>query len=64
MFYSVKIPYFVKDNLPESQTVRLIETVRLFFTEAVLRSYDTFNRVIWEILQTVRLIETILIIES
>ena len=64
LLHSVKVPYFVKDNILESQTVRLIETVRLFFAEAVLRSYGTFNRVIWEIFQTVRLIETVLIIES
>ena len=29
-----------------------------------MRSYGTFNRVIWKIFQTVRLIETVLIIET
>ena len=29
LLYSVQVPYFVKDNIPESQTVRLIETVQL-----------------------------------
>ena len=47
-----------------TQTVRLIETVQLNLWKAILRSYGTFNRVIKENLRTVRLIETVLIIES
>ena len=46
------------------QTVRLIETLRLFFADSTLRSYCTFNRVIWKNFHTVRLIQTLLIIES
>ena len=46
------------------QTVRLIETVRLFILRATLRSYGKFNRVMWKFFQTVRLIETVRIIES
>ena len=47
-----------------TQTVRLIETVQLNLWKAISRSYGTFNRVIKENLRTVRLIETVLIIES
>ena len=46
------------------QTVRLIETVRLNLRKAISRSYGTFNRDIKENFRTVRLIETVLIIES
>ena len=52
------------EPIPESQTVRLIETVRLFFPDKTLRSYCMFNRVTWKIFQSVRLIQTLLIIES
>ena len=45
-------------------TVRLIETVRLFILRATLRWYGTFNRVMWKFFQTVRLKETVRIIES
>ena len=47
-----------------TQTVRLIETVQLNLKKAISRSYGTFNRVIKENFRTVRLIETVLIIES
>ena len=47
-----------------TQTVRLIETVRLNLKKAISRSYGTFNRVVKENFRTVRLIETVLIIES
>ena len=47
-----------------TQTVRLIETVQLNLLKAILRLYGTFNRVIKENFRTVRLIETVLIIES
>ena len=53
-----------EETVPEIQTVRLIETVRLSILESTWRSYGTFNRVIWLEFQTVRLIETVLIIES
>ena len=48
----------------KDMTVRLIETVRLFLLEVFLRSYCTFNRVVLKNVQTVRLIETWLIIET
>ena len=47
-----------------TKTVRLIETVQLNLWKAISRSYGTFNRVIKENFRTVRLIETVLIIES
>ena len=47
-----------------TQTVRLIETVRLNLKKAISRSYGTFNRVVKENFRTVRLIQTVLIIES
>ena len=54
----------IKETVPEIQTVRLIETVRLSILQSTRRSYGTFNRVIRVKFQTVRLIETVLIIES
>ena len=51
-------------NRVKTQTVRLIETVQLNDWKALSRSYGTFNRVIKENFRTVRLIETVLIIES
>ena len=62
--------YFINNTISrvkyrsQTPTVRLIETVRLSIFRTILRSYYTFNRVILKILQTVRLIETWLIIES
>ena len=50
--------------MKEVQTVRLIETVRLSILDCIWRSYSTFNRVIRLKFPTVRLIETVLIIES
>ena len=56
--------YFIKNTFSrvkyrsQTPTVSLIETVRLSIFRTILRSYCTFNRVIWKILQTVRLIET------
>lgn len=51
-------------NRVKTKTVRLIETVQLNVWKALSRSYGTFNRVIKENFGTVRLIETVLIIES
>ena len=48
-------------TIGDGQTV---ETVRLIFRKSNFRSYGTFNRVIWEKFQTVRLIQTVRIIES
>ena len=46
------------ETISDGQTVRLIETVRLIFRMSNFRSYGTFNRVIWEKFQTVRIIES------
>ena len=51
-------------NRVMTQTVRLIETVRLNVWKAIVRSYGTFNRVIKKNFRTVLLTETVLIIES
>ena len=62
-FYRIHNPKS-KCNRGITQTVRLTEKVRLNLRKAISRSYGTFNRVIKENLRTVRLIETVLIIES
>ena len=47
-----------------ARPVRLIETYTFRFRGAILRSYSTFNRDIHKIYQPIRLIESILIIET
>ena len=47
-----------------AEPIRLIETYTFSFLGPILRSYSTFNRDICKIYQPIRLIESILIIET
>ena len=47
-----------------AKPIRLIETYTFSCLEQILRSYSTFNRGIQKILQPIRLIEPVLIIET
>ena len=46
------------------EPIRLIETCTFSFLRPILRSYSTFNRDIHKIYHPIRLIESILIIET
>ena len=55
---------FNRISIDCAKPIRLIETYTISCLEQILRSYSTFNRGIQKILQPIRLIEPVLIIET
>ena len=55
---------FNRISIDCAKPIRLIETYTISCMEQILRSYSTFNRGIQKILQPIRLIEPVLIIET